>query len=140
MKSVVADAYNFVDDAASGPKFDISIMDLNYEEENINLSPPQKFLETEFLDKLVKLSTQDGLVAFNLLCMEKELLSLTYNKILSSSAEGKYLIEGEEDANKVIVLTRKQAVSEDDRQTQMEKLLKEFGLNKGLWLTEMRIK
>ena len=140
MKSVVADAYNFVDDAASGPKFDIVIMDLNYEEENINLSPPQKFLETEFLDKLVKLSTQDGLVAFNLLCMEKELLSLTYNKILSSSAEGKYLIEGEEDANKVIVLTRKQAVSEDDRQTQMEKLLKEFGLNKGLWLTEMRIK
>lgn len=75
MKSVVADAYKYVDDASSGSKFDIVIMDLNYEEENLHLSPPQKFLDTEFLDKLMKLTTQDGLVTFNLLCQEKELLA-----------------------------------------------------------------
>jgi hypothetical protein len=31
-------------------------------------------------------------------------------------------------------------VGEDERQAQMERVCKDWGLNKGLWLTEMRIK
>ncbi|MFN9905236.1 MAG: hypothetical protein ACK56F_03800 [bacterium] len=58
----------------------------------------------------------------------------------------KYLIEGEEDMNKVIILTRggkagkENSTPEDSRQSHMEKVLKEWGVNKGVWLTEMRIK
>lgn len=37
----------------AGPKFDMVFMDINYSEDNLELSPPQKFLETEFLEKLV---------------------------------------------------------------------------------------
>lgn len=34
-------------------KFDMIFMDVNYEEDNVHLSPPRKFLETEFLQKLM---------------------------------------------------------------------------------------
>ena len=58
----------------------------------------------------------------------------------------KYLVEGEEDVNKVILLTKGgkgakgNSTKEEDRQSHMEKVLKEWGVNKGVWLTEMRIK
>jgi LmbE family N-acetylglucosaminyl deacetylase len=48
--------------------------------------------------------------------------------------------------NKVIILTKgsKSAkgneTPEDARQAHMEKVLKEWGVNKGIWLQEMRIK
>ena len=48
--------------------------------------------------------------------------------------------------NKVIILTKGSksakgnSTPEDSRQAQMEKVLKEWGVNKGVWLTEMRIK
>jgi hypothetical protein len=34
-------------------KFDMIFMDINYEEDNLRLSPPKKFLDTEFLKKLM---------------------------------------------------------------------------------------
>jgi len=52
VKSIIADAYNYVNDH-TGPKFDIVFMDINYSEDNLELSPPKKFLETAFLQKLV---------------------------------------------------------------------------------------
>lgn len=45
VKSVIADAYQFVMEY-SQPKFDIIFMDINYEEDNLHLSPPLKFLDT----------------------------------------------------------------------------------------------
>lgn len=48
--------------------------------------------------------------------------------------------------NKVIILTKASkgakgnATPEEARQQHMEKVLKDWGINKGLWLTEMRIK
>ena len=36
-------------------KFDMIFMDINYEESNLHLSPPKKFLETSFLAKLMVL-------------------------------------------------------------------------------------
>jgi spermidine synthase len=55
LKSVIADAFKFVNDYAVTPatKFDMIFMDINYEEDNINLSPPRKFLTQEFLAKLM---------------------------------------------------------------------------------------
>lgn len=140
VKSVIADAYKYVDEITSGEKFDIVVMDINYEEDNISLSPPKKFLEREFLAKLINLTTEEGFVTFNLLSQDTQLLNSVYSDVLSTSALGKYIIEGEEDANKVIVLTKSEAVTEDQRHTAMDKFIKEYGINRGVWLTEMRIK
>ena len=69
-----------------------------------------------------------------------------YNSISNTPNTNKYLIEGEEDVNKVIILTKggkagkANVTPEDVRQFHMEKVLKEWGVNKGLWLTEMRVK
>jgi hypothetical protein len=58
----------------------------------------------------------------------------------------KYLIEGEEDVNKVVILTKggeagkNNQPAEELRVEHMEKTLKAWGVNKGLWLTEMRVK
>lgn len=53
----------------------------------------------------------------------------------------KYFIEGEEEVNRVVHLTKSQGpTEEDERHANMEKVLKDWGLNRGLWLTEMRIK
>ena len=55
LKSVVADAYQYVLDYQVQPqnKFDMVFMDINYEEDNLQLSPPKKFLEQSFLSKLL---------------------------------------------------------------------------------------
>lgn len=55
LKSVIADAFKFVNDFQVTPatKFDMIFMDINYEEDNIQLSPPRKFLTPEFLSKLM---------------------------------------------------------------------------------------
>lgn len=34
-------------------KFDLIFMDINYEEDNVQLSPPRKYLQPEFLSKLM---------------------------------------------------------------------------------------
>lgn len=52
LKSYTQDAYKFVQDSQK-EKFDMIFMDINYEEENLALSPPLKFIETAFLDKLM---------------------------------------------------------------------------------------
>lgn len=52
LKSVIGDAYDYINNY-SGPKFDIVIMDINYEEANLQVSPPMKFLDTTFLKKLL---------------------------------------------------------------------------------------
>jgi hypothetical protein len=54
LQSVIADAYEFVNSQGSKKtKFDILYMDINYEESNMQLSPPFKFLETSFLQALL---------------------------------------------------------------------------------------
>jgi spermidine synthase len=48
LKSEIADAFAFV--LALNPEsYDIVIMDVNYEEEDVKVSPPKKFFEPEFI-------------------------------------------------------------------------------------------
>lgn len=75
-----------------------------------------------------------------MLCHDKDLLHKVYGMIKDVKKGNKYLIEGEEDVNKVIIMTKNASTPEDQRHNHMEKVLKEWGINKGLWLTEMRIK
>ena len=63
--SVEADAYEFI--LGSQEKFDIILFDINYEEvDGSGVSPPMKYYEEEFLNKLVdSLSDEGGMIAFN---------------------------------------------------------------------------
>ena len=54
-------------------------MDINYEESNLMLSPPKKFLEPEFLKKLTDIMTPEGLATFNVLSYDNE----TKHEVLS---------------------------------------------------------
>lgn len=80
-----------------------------------------------------------GFVTFNLLCYDSETKARVFGMISEVPKTHKYQIEGEEEVNRVVVLSRAEAVAEDERQAQMERLCKEWGLNKGLWLKEMKI-
>jgi len=80
-------------------------------------------------------------VTFNLLCYDKATKDEVFSLIAGVPKSNKYFIEGEEEVNRVIHLIKGDGPKEEDeRHANMEKILKEFGLNKGLWLTEMRIK
>jgi hypothetical protein len=87
------------------------------------------------------MTTNEGYVALNLLCYDGETKEKVFEQIKAlPSGVRKFVVEGEEDVNKVIILCKHDVPSEEDRLSQMEKLLKEWGLNKGTWLTEMRVK
>jgi spermidine synthase len=49
LKSVISDAYKYVLEEESKEKYDVILMDINYEEDNIEMSPPLKFIEPSFL-------------------------------------------------------------------------------------------
>jgi len=86
------------------------------------------------------MTTNEGFVTFNLLCYDNETKEKVFQMVSEVPKSNKYFVEGEEDVNRVIHLTKGKPQSEDFRQSQMEKICKDWGLNKGLWLTEMRIK
>lgn len=92
------------------------------------------------------MTTNEGFLTFNLLFYDSQTQDDVYKTITAVPSTHKYIIEGEEDVNKVIILTKgsKSAkgneTPEDGRQAYMEKVLKEWKVNKGVWLQEMRIK
>ena len=48
--------------------FDLVFVDLNFEEDNVNVSPPLKFFSAEFLNKLTEITSDEaGLIAINTL-------------------------------------------------------------------------
>ena len=52
--SKIEDAFDFI--MKEYEKEDIIFMDINFKAEDPNISPPRKFLEKEFLQKLVEIS------------------------------------------------------------------------------------
>jgi hypothetical protein len=52
------------------------------------------------------MTTNEGFVTFNLLFYDSETQDSVYRSIDSVPSTNKYLIEGEEDVNKVIILTK----------------------------------
>lgn len=59
------------------------------------------------------MTTNEGFVTFNVLCHDKEVLNDIYSKLRDVQTGGKYLVEGDEDANKVLILTKKEATPEE---------------------------
>jgi len=64
IKSEIADACEYVS-KAKPDTFDIIFMDLNYEEEDVKVSPPKKFFEPDFINQLHIISKPTSLIAIN---------------------------------------------------------------------------
>ena len=62
------------------------------------------------------------------------------SKIKNTGAKLKHNIEGEIELNKVVFLSKGDAVEEDERIANMEKLFKKWNINKGLWFNDMQVK
>ena len=68
---------------SKGKKFDLIIMDINYTEEDKNISPPWKFLETEFLQKICDMGSENCLIAFNILYYSADAKKKVFDNILA---------------------------------------------------------
>lgn len=64
LRSEIADAYDYVN-KAKPETFDIIFIDLNYEEDDIKVSPPKKFLEPDFIKQLHVITKPTSLIAIN---------------------------------------------------------------------------
>jgi spermidine synthase len=68
IESIEGDAYDFINNATNKGTYDIIIVDINYTEDDKSISPPWKFLETDFLKKVADLATaESAYLAFNIL-------------------------------------------------------------------------
>lgn len=115
-------------------------MDINYEESDLSVSPPFKFLDTTFLEKLLNLLTPEGYLSFNLLAYDKKTLDRVYTNIRETDASSKYVIEGEEDINRVVLLTRQDAPNEAQRMDGLENVIKTWNLSRTTWFNDMKVR
>lgn len=83
IESHCGDAYEFVQNPDNKEKYDLIIMDINYTEEDLNISPPWKFLDTEFLQQVVDLASDNALIALNVLYYSKEAKQKVFDNISS---------------------------------------------------------
>jgi hypothetical protein len=86
------------------------------------------------------MTSNEGFLAFNLLCYEKETLEKVFAEVRKVKTGSAVYMSGDEDLNKVVILSKSKMGNVDERLSSMEAVLKNFNLNKGLWLTEMKIK
>ena len=78
IESVCADAFEFVMSFAAPNHFDMVFIDLNFEEDNVNVSPPLKFFSAEFLNKLVEITADEsGLIANAITSLEQMTITET---------------------------------------------------------------
>lgn len=139
IKSVIGDAYDYVHTAVSNNEiYDMIFVDINFSDDNLALNPPIKFLDTEYLQRLVELTTDNGFVAVNLLLWtaNKETRDQVYSYINAVSCGSKLMVDLEEEKNQVLILTKQPARDENDRIKAMEEFLKNNELDKGTWMTK----
>jgi hypothetical protein len=99
----------------SSQKFDIIFMDINYEENDLGMSPPFKFVEESFLSKLLGMTSKEGFLAFNLLCYDKETLDKVFKEVKNAKAESSVYVSGDEDLNKVVILSKSKIGTVEER-------------------------
>ena len=81
IESLCTDAYDFIEKSQEKGAFDLIIMDINYTEDDLKISPPWKFLETEFLQKIVDLANDNALIALNILYYSNEAKKRVFDNI-----------------------------------------------------------
>jgi len=113
-------------------------VDINFSDDDLSINPPIKFLVTEYLQRLVELTSDNGFVAVNLLLWtaSKETRDKVYSYINAVSCGSKLMVDLEEEKNQVLILTKQPARDENDRIKSMEDFLKDYELDKGTWMTK----
>ena len=106
-----------------------------------NISPPWKFLETEFLQKIADLGSENSLVALNVLYYSTDAKKKVFDNINAiKNVDKKCMFESSEN-NKVFFLAKGSNVSLEDVPENikcLENMLKAWkNQNKGSWLKEM---
>ena len=112
--SLCEDAFEYVQ-KSKNQKFDLIIMDINYTEEDKNISPPWKFLESDFLQKIVEMGSEQCLIAFNILYYSTDAKKRVFDNISAlKNIENTLMFESSEN-NKVFFLAKGAKVSHEDR-------------------------
>jgi len=144
LASVCADAWTFIDEY-KGDKFDALFMDVNFEEDNVAISPPVKFLQPEFLEKTLDQVQDGGYLAINLLIDDKKDLEMVLGFVRQVKGARKFMSKATEDKNIVIMMHKgyEGKMPTNDRNKSAEKRLASFkdfvkaqGLNSGVILNK----
>ena len=145
--SVCGDAYEYVNKSADKGSYDIVIVDINYTDEDKSISPPWKFLETEFLQKISDLAKPvNAFIGLNILYyseVAREKVEANLKQIQNIDNITKLNVEGY--ANNAIMLTRRdEKIATSDLLAEpkanakvLEQMLKDWNVaNRALWLKE----
>lgn len=138
-KSVVGDALTYVNGLQPG-FYNMICMDINYEELNSAISPPMKFMAKPYVSRLLALLKDNGLLTFNIVCYDKEMLETAVATLKEATDENVslYFRHCESEMNYEIYFVKGEADFEK-RSENLTKFLKTRSLNKGSWLTEMEM-
>ena len=107
--SLCEDAFEYVNKSAEKGSYDIIILDINYTDDDKSISPPWKFLEVEFLQKLCDLAKlENAFIGLNILFYSetaREKVEGNLKQIQNIDNITKMNVEGY--ANNSIMLTRR---------------------------------
>lgn len=139
LRSEIADAYEFVN-SAKPESFDIVIMDVNYEEGDIKVSPPKKFFEPDFIRQLHAIAKPTALIAINTIIDESHKPKLL-TQIRQVKESIKFITKAQNDKNEVLLFAKglkdAKAIDESQKRTQLlTKAVEAMGLNKGVLLNK----
>lgn len=115
-------------------------MDISYAETENSISPPLKFMSAEYVGRLLALLKPNGLLTFNIICYDKPLLEKAV-ELLKATAQDTvqmYFIHCESEMNYIIYFVKGEADFEK-RTENLSQIIKERGINKGIWLNEMEM-
>lgn len=138
-KSHCADAMTLVNGLQNN-FYNMVIMDINYEDGNEAISPPFKFMEPLYVKRLIALLKDEGLLTFNIICYDKEMLTKAVDTLKQSAGEDVtvYFMHCESEMNYELYFVKGKGDFEN-RLENLKKFLKERSLNRGQWLTEMEM-
>lgn len=108
IESLNEDAFEWVNNQTDKGKYDVIIMDVNYQDDDTSISPPWKFLDTEFLNKLSALANPEtAYLTFNILYYSEDSKKRVFEQFKGvKNIENSRLVQIEDGNNKVIMLSR----------------------------------
>ena len=148
LESLTKDAYEYVTTLSTGksePPFDLLFMDINYSSDDITISPPKKFLEASFLQKLLSLCTPKcSYICINVQIyssegMESLMKELVALKESDDAPEVVKYHQVEEARNCIVMIARTQEIGKADKTNGdvLSDTLKSWSIaNKNMWLKE----
>ena len=149
IESITGDAYEIIDKCETKGEADVIIVDINYSEDDKTISPPWKFLETEFLQKIAdSANPESAYIVFNVLYYSDEAKQRVLSNFRALTGfDSKTYLEMEGDfQNKIFMLSRNKGTNfKNNNPTENTKLLETMLKNleikeKSLWLNEMNMK